>query len=180
MSRLRNGDHAAFERFVDEYKETVFMCCRRLGLREDEVEDAASETFMAAYKALRGYRGQSELSTWLWRIAYRKGIDYLRKNRRETHLQREADAEVAWPGDDGPSAAVEDRERDEAVWEAVQRLPRLWSVAVILHYREGKSLAEIANIMDNKENTVKTYLFRGRERLREVLSGALGEQADAG
>jgi len=80
---LHSGDHEAFSWFVDKYKETVFLCCRRLGLREDEVEDVASETFMAAYKGLGRYSGRSELSTWLWSIAYRKGIDCLRRNRRE-------------------------------------------------------------------------------------------------
>lgn len=49
---LCRGDHGAFARLIDKYKETVFLCCRRLGLSEDEVEDVASETFMAAYKAL--------------------------------------------------------------------------------------------------------------------------------
>lgn len=60
---LRSGDHRAFAEFIDKYKETVFLCCRRLGLREDEVEDVASETFLAAFKAIGRYSGQAELST---------------------------------------------------------------------------------------------------------------------
>lgn len=50
---LRSGDHQAFAEFIDKYKETVFLCCRRLGLREGEAEDVASETFLAAYKGDR-------------------------------------------------------------------------------------------------------------------------------
>ena len=72
---LRSGDHGAFARFTDKYKETVFLCCRRLGLRDDEAEDVASETFMAAYTGLQRYREQAELSTWLWSIAYRRATD---------------------------------------------------------------------------------------------------------
>ena len=56
LTLLRSRDHQAFGEFIDKYKETVFLCCRRLGLREDEVEDVASETFMAAYKAFSPYR----------------------------------------------------------------------------------------------------------------------------
>ena len=182
-NRLRllcSGDHEAFCWFVDKYKETVFLCCRRLGLREDEVEDVASETFMAAYKGLSRYSGRSELSTWLWSIAYRKGIDCLRRNRRERQLEDEQENEIAADREDGPTVVMEGKETERGVWEAVERLPRLWKVAVILHYREEKGIADIAKIMDTRENTVKTYLFRGRQKLREMLSEALGEDCNAG
>lgn len=180
MDLLRIGDHQAFAEFIDKYKETVFLCCRRLGLREDEVEDVASETFIAAYKGLSRYRGRSELGTWLWSIAYRRGIDHLRKNRRERQLDTEADDEAGGGREAGPATAVQGKEREKMVWEAVESLPRLWSLAVILHYREGKSLADIARIMDNKENTIKTYLFRGREKLRKILAQPFGEDTDVG
>lgn len=179
MNLLRSGDHQAFGEFIDKYKETVFLCCRRLGLKADEVEDVASETFMAAYKALGRYRAASELSTWIWGIAYRKGVDHLRKNQRQRRLILEA-ADAALEDGTGPATAVQGREREKVVWGAVGRLPRLWALAVILHYREGKTLADIAKIMDNKENTIKTYLFRGREKLRKMLAGPFGEDFDAG
>ena len=182
-NRLRllcSGDHEAFNWFVDKYKETVFLCCRRLGLREDEVEDVASETFMAAYKGLGRYSGRSELSTWLWSIAYRKGIDCLRRNRRERQLEDEQENEIAAGREDAPTAVTEGKETEQRVWEAVEKLPRLWKVAVILHYREEKAITDVARIMDTGENTVKTYLFRGRQKLREMLSDALGEDCNAG
>jgi len=172
---LRSGDHAAFAEFIDKYKETVFLCCRRLGLREDEAEDVASETFLAAYNGLSRYSGRAELSTWLWSITYRQGINYLRKNRRQWQLEPELDERIADSKQRGPAAAVESREIGEIVWEAVERLPRLWAVAVILHYREEKGISDIAKIMQIKENTVKTYLFRGRERLKEMLDAAFEE-----
>ena len=179
LNLLRIGDHQAFAEFIDKYKETVFLCCRRLGLREDEVEDVASETFMAAYKALSRYRGRAELGTWLWSIAYRRGIDHLRKNRRAPRLHTEAGDQPLADTEPGPATAVMGKEREKIVWQAVERLPRLWALAVILHYREGKNLADIAKIMDNRENTIKTYLFRGREKLREILAGPFGEDTDA-
>ena len=175
---LRKGDHDAFGEFIDKYKETVFLCSRRLGLRDDEVEDVAGETFMAAFAGFKRYRGGSGLSTWVWSIAYRKGIDYLRKKQRKRQLEADASAEGACRKEGGPLSAVQGAECGEIVWKAVERLPRLWSLAVILRYREEKSVADIARIMDNNENTVKTYLFRGRERLREMLAGSLGESID--
>ena len=180
LELLRLGDHRAFGEFVDKYKETVFLCCRRLGLRADEVEDAASETFMAAYKALSRYGGRAELSTWVWSIAYRKGIDHLRQNQRKRQLEAEAGDGMVGGREAGPATAVQGRERDQRVWKAVERLPRLWSLAVILRYREEKSVVDIAQIMDSKENTIKTYLFRGREKLKEMLAEPFGEDTDGG
>jgi RNA polymerase sigma-70 factor (ECF subfamily) len=172
---LRSGDNQAFAKFIDKYKETVFLCCRRLGLREDEAEDVASETFMAAYNGLSRYGGRSELSTWLWSIAYRQAISYLRKNRRHWQLEAELDERIADNKQRGPAAAVQSREIEKIVWEVVERLPKLWTMAVILHYREEKGISDIAKIMQIKENTVKTYLFRGRERLKEMLDAAFEE-----
>jgi len=107
---LRRGDHQAFAEFIDKYKETVFLCCRTLGLREDEVEDVASETFLAAYGAIGRYSGRAKLSTWLWAIAYRKGVSYLRKNRRELHLEAELDAQIDDRRELRPTAAVQSKE----------------------------------------------------------------------
>jgi len=177
---LRSGDHEAFAEFIEKYKETVFLCCRRLGLREDEAEDVASETFLAAFKAIGRYSGRAELSTWLWTIAYRQGINYLRKNRKQWQLEAEPDEQISDSREQGPAVAMQGRETGEIVWESVERLPRLWAMAVILHYREEKSIAGIAKIMQIKENTVKTYLFRGRDKLKQVLAASFEEDIDNG
>jgi len=178
LGRLLAGEHEAFAEFVDMYKEMVFLCCRTLGLREDEIEDVASETFMAAYKGIRRYRGQAELGTWLWRIAYRQGVNYLRKNRRENQLFAEQDEQLANSRNVQALAGLESKEEAELVWEAVERLPRLWAMATVLFYREEKNIKEIAKIMRVGQNTVKTYLFRGRKRLKELLAGIVGEDID--
>ncbi len=177
---LRSGDHEAFAEFIDKYKETVFLCCRRLGLREDEAEDVASETFLAAYKAIGQYGGRAELSTWLWTIAYRQGINYLRKNRKQGQLEAELDEQVVGSKEPEPATSIQGRETEKIVWEAVEQLPRLWAMAVILYYREEKSIVDIAKIMQIKENTVKTYLFRGRDKLKQVLASAFEEDIDGG
>jgi len=180
LQLLRSGDHRAFAEFIDKYKGMVFLCCRTLGLREDEAEDVASETFLAAYNGLRRYRGQAKLSTWLWRIAYRQGVNYLRKNRRKWQLFAEQDEQLASSQEQGPAAAIQSKEEEEIVWDAVKQLPKLWAVAIVLSYREEKSISEIAKIMKKRKNTVKTYLFRGRKRLKELLADILGEDTDVG
>ena len=80
----------------------------------------------------------------------------------------------------GPAATMQGQETEKIVWQAVERLPRFWSMAIILYYREEKSIIEIAKIMQTKENTVKTYLFRARQRLKKALAPAFGEDVDVG
>ncbi len=67
------------------------------------------------------------------------------------------------------AARLEDAEQYSAIWDAVNALPRQWAMAIILFYREDKSVEEIAKIMQKRYNTVKTYLFRGRKKLKGVL-----------
>jgi RNA polymerase sigma factor (sigma-70 family) len=180
LDRLLGGDQAVFVQFVDRYKNTVFLCCRTLGLKEDEAEDVASETFLAAYKGLSRYKGQAQLHTWLWAIAYRQAVSYLRKNRRIQQLSDEQQGQAGRSKGQTPPAAAQSSEYEKIVWDAVGKLPRLWAVAVILHYREEKMISEIAKIMQTGENTVKTYLFRARGRLKEILDPVFGEDFDVG
>lgn len=175
VERLLARQEEAFADFVQRYKSEVFMCCRMMGLSEQEAEDAASDTFLAAYKGLRQYRGEADLGTWLWRIAYRQAVNYLRKNRRYRELVYEADELACKAVNCQPGAAAQQKEQSELVWQAVRRLPRLWAVAIVLYYRQERPVREIAKIMRIRQNTVKTYLFRARQMLKEILSGVFGE-----
>ena len=177
---LVSGDHGAFREFVEQYQQVVFLCCRTLGLREHEAEDVASETFLTVYEKLGTYNGKSKLSTWLWSIAYYKGVNYLRKNRRHKELLNGIDEQLADRKIAQVAAALESKEQADVVWQAVGKLPRMWALAIVLFYRQEKSIIEISKIMKKRQNTVKTYLFRGRKRLKELLSNVLGEDIDVG
>jgi RNA polymerase sigma-70 factor (ECF subfamily) len=175
---LVSGDHTAFREFVEQYPQTVFLCCRTLGLSETEAQDVASETFLTAYEKIGTFSGKSKLSTWLWKVAYYKGINYLRKNRRRKELLSGLSGQLAEARIEQVSAALESKEQADAVWRAVGRLPKLWALAIVLFYRQEKTIKEIAKIMNKRQNTVKTYLFKGRKRLKERLSKVIAEDAD--
>ena len=172
---LCNGDNAAFAQFVDEYQPVVFLCCKTLGLNETEADDVTSETFLTVYQKLSKFRGQSKLSTWLWKIAYHKGIDYIRKNKRHMGRFDEIDEQLANKSIAHVAAHLENKERSQIVWDTVRTLPGDWSVAILLYYRQNKSIKEIGKIMGKRENTVKTYLHRGRNKLKDLLPGLLGD-----
>ena len=176
VCRLREGDEESFVEFVRRFEKSVFLCCKGMGLDGWEAEEAASEVFVAAYEGIGKFGCRSSLSTWLWKIAYHKCADRLRGKKR-AEIVRERAAEKAGGAVGGDvSTIVEGKERAEIVWEKVRGLPTEWGVAIILFYREGKSISETAAIMGAKEGTVKTYLYRGKERLRNVLERIWREQ----
>ena len=151
LQLLCRGDSKAFEEFVNEYQQLVFLCCRTLGLNAEEAEDVASETYLAAYQKLRWFRGTSKLSTWLWKIAYYKAIDYIRKNKSNNELISELDKKLADKNFAEVVTEIENKEQSEAIWLTVRRLPSLWSMAVVLFYRENKSIEEISKIMKKRK-----------------------------
>ncbi len=166
VASLKRGDSGTFTRFVRDYQDMVFACCRAVGLRGEDIEDASSETFLAAYKSIKNYNGKSKLSSWLWKIAYYKALDYRKKEQNKTTpaMMETLAAPAATPE---MNLSVE--EQNAVVWQAVQRLSQPQAAAIVLYYREGKSIEDIARILETPGNTVKTYLHRGRKELYSRL-----------
>ena len=140
LDRLQTGDMGAFAEFVEKYKGEVFMCCRCMGLDFNDSEDVASEVFLGVYKNIKSYSGQSKLGTWVWGITYRKVVSFLRKKKRYRLLSREVENGAIYNDYVGNCNGFENKEQAEIVWRAVMRLPKLWSVAVVLFYREEKTI----------------------------------------
>jgi len=156
-----------FTRFVRTYQNMVFACCRAVGLREEDIEDAAGETFLAAYKSIKNFSGKSKLSSWLWKIAYYKALDY-RKKEYKTKPSMAVIETLAAPAET-PEMNLSAEEQNAAVWQAVQRLSQPQAAVIVLYYREGKSIEDIARILETPGNTIKTYLHRGRKELYSRL-----------
>jgi RNA polymerase sigma-70 factor (ECF subfamily) len=169
IHRLRSGDSSAFGDFIARYQQQVFMCCRLLGLDANEMEDVASETFLAAYQAIGRYTGGAKLSTWLWKITYNKAISFIRQKIKNQNLQQKIQSHYK----DAQTIAPYGDDNAEIVWDAVKKLPQDQAMAIVLFYRQEKSIKEIADIMTKSQNTVKTNLFRGREKLKEMLGNKI-------
>lgn len=166
IALLRQGDAPTFARFVREYQDMVFACCRAVGLSDNDIEDAAAETFLAAWQSIGKFNHKCKLSSWLWSIAYHKAIDCSRKNRPA--VSAVSDLTIA-PAPQSTQRTPDGLERSDRVWQAVQRLSTPQAAVIVLHYREQKSIDDIAAILRMPQNTIKTHLHRGRKELYDRL-----------
>jgi RNA polymerase sigma-70 factor (ECF subfamily) len=153
------------EALIRRFERPVRVLGQRL-LGPDLAEDVAQETFFRMYQGLKGFRGESRFSTWLFGIAYRTALGMRRRSRRpaEQGVALEDVAEPATSGDDAESQAL----RSLVEW-ALQRVKPNHRDALVLYYLKELSLAEVADVMGIPEASAKVYLFRGRQELYRLL-----------
>jgi RNA polymerase sigma-70 factor (ECF subfamily) len=167
-----------FQLIYREYYPKIVGYLRRL-VGEAEAEDVAQETFVKANKALDGFRGDSSLSTWLYRIATNAAMDHLRKpaSRRAPPIPGGLPDDDSSVGDaiaPGDSAPVLDtllirKDMNECIRGIVDSLPENYRTVLVLSDLEGMTNAEIAEVVGISLDTVKIRLHRARTRLREEL-----------
>ena len=174
LAALKRQDHDAFSQLVAAHQKIVLGLGQSMGLRGADLDDAAAEAFAAIYRALPKFEGRSALSTWVYQIACR--TFWRMRQRRDANTagplhDEHVDVHLASPHQQAAAA-----EQEEMLWSAVAALEPRQAMAVELHYRRGFPLDEIAVIMECPEGTIKTLLFRARERLRQRLARKLGPE----
>ncbi len=161
VARAQKGDRWAFEQLVERHQHRLYTLAARLLGSPNEAADAVQEAFIRAWLGLPSFRRGARFSTWLHRICVNTVHDQRAKARR-TEASPEIDAV-----DPQDAFAREELSRD--LQEALNELEEDYRTAVVLYDVLGCSYAEIAELMDVAEGTVKSRIFRGRRRLAELL-----------
>jgi RNA polymerase sigma-70 factor, ECF subfamily len=164
IARVADGDRKAFEELYHLYHRRMARFLTRLTRRYDLAEEVINDTFWVVWRKARTFRGDSQPSTWILGIAYRKARNAFRASARLAEKNLEAQ-EVPLTTE-APAGAEELRD-----WlvRALEELPVEQRMAVELCYELGYSCEEIAAIMDCPVNTVKTRLFHARAKLQKLL-----------
>jgi RNA polymerase sigma-70 factor (ECF subfamily) len=172
IERFRRGDREAFDKIVARYRLDVYRIARRMTGTHEDADDVAQETFLRAYGALAGFRGESALKTWLCRIALNLSINLGRSSTASRLEERDLErlpenAESAQPG--GDDLLIEGERRLE-VRSAVDRLaPRQRQVVILRIYEEMK-FGEIASLLQCPLGTVKANFFHAMNNLKRHLA----------
>lgn len=183
VDRARTGDAGAFETLVRRYQGWVFtLALRMLGDRA-EAEDMAQEIFLKAYRGLRGFKGASRFSTWLYAIASHHCLNQLEARRRQPHHHGRGGARPDAAGDDPPACVdllADERPRADALLERadqariiqaeVAHLTEDHRIILVLRDIQGLSYEEIAKILGVELGTVRSRLHRARMEIKARLA----------
>ncbi|HEV8589921.1 MAG TPA: RNA polymerase sigma factor [Pyrinomonadaceae bacterium] len=174
VERALSGDPEAFGEIVRRWERRIFALSFGMLGREDDARDATQETFLAAFRNLRGFRGEAKVSSWLHRIAVNQCITRQRraKVRSETALEDEAEknaAVFALPADVSPARAAEYQEVSVAVRKAVCALPPDLRQVVVMKEFEELTFQEISDVLGVPLSTVKSRLYTALRQLQMRL-----------
>lgn len=185
VERLKRGDAAAFETLVNERSGEIYGLLYRLTESSEEARDLTQETFLRAFQSIGHFRGESDLRTWIYRIAINQARNrwrWWRRRRRDVTVSIDAPQPDGTPSlvgtlksDNGrnPETDALAHERERALRKALGSLKHVYREAVVLRDIEGFAYEEIAVALDISVGTVKSRLARGRQELRRKLEGSL-------
>ncbi|KEF31074.1 RNA polymerase sigma factor RpoE [Marinobacter nitratireducens] len=179
VRKVRNGDRAAFDLLVVKYQSRVASIISRYVYDSQEVMDLTQETFVKAFRAIDRFRGDSAFYTWLYRIAVNTAKNYLESRGRRP--QGSADVSEAENFDDGsrlrdvasPERMLQREELQQALAEAISRLPEDLRSAFLLREYDGLSYEDIAGILECPIGTVRSRIFRARDAVDRHLGPLL-------
>ncbi len=172
---LKSGDQHAFAQLVDRYQQPVYNTIVSITQHAQDAEDLAQEVFLQVYRSMGGFRGEAKISTWIYRIAVTKSLEWERKKKAKKAigyfknligLDHQADqlAEFHHPG-----VALAHKENASMLFKAMQSLPENQRIAFVLIKAEGLSYQEAGLIMGKSVKSMEGLIQRAKENLQQTL-----------
>jgi RNA polymerase sigma-70 factor (ECF subfamily) len=179
--RARSGEEAAYRELIRRYERPVFALLFRMVRDRELAEDLAQETFVKALNAIDSYRPEFKFSSWIFKIGNNAAIDHLRRRELDTlsldgspHAETpeamQATALQIGARQESPLDIVEAKELGGTIEEAIAALRPEYRSCILLRHVEGRPYEEIAEILNLPLGTVKTYIHRARNELRQSLA----------
>jgi RNA polymerase sigma-70 factor, ECF subfamily len=177
----RAGREAAYRELIRRYERPIFALLFRMVRDRELAEDLSQETFVKALNAIESYRPEFKFSSWIFKIANNAAIDHLRRRELDTlsldgspHAETpeamQATALQIGARQESPLDTVEAKELGGAIELAIGRLRPEYRSCILLRHVEGRAYEEIAEMLDLPLGTVKTYIHRARNELRQALA----------
>jgi RNA polymerase sigma-70 factor (ECF subfamily) len=175
IERCKGGDEAAWKELVEATYRDVYSLCLRILRDPDDAVEATQDAYLKAWRGLKGFRGDAQFSTWLYRVASNAAISKLRsrKRRRDREVGEEALEVLESPsGTEERASVLMDMQRLE---QALRVLPEHYRAAIVLRDVYGMSTEEVAERLGISETAAKVRVHRGRKKLKVMLYDA-GEE----
>ncbi len=177
VSQVLSGDRQAFRLLIKQNERLVGHMIARLIDRHEDREELCQDVFLKVYEKLGEFTFQSKLSTWIATIAYRHGINHLRKRKIVISDLPEDESKIErFIAIDDASETLANQQLDDMVLQLIDKLPPQYKAILTLYHVQEMSYPEIVEITGLPEGTVKNYLFRARKVLKEKVKQYLGKE----
>ncbi len=177
VQQINDGDERAFRLLVERHQQLVLHTCLGFVADRDDAEDLAQEVFVELFHALRRFRGDSKLSTWIYRIAVNRSLNFVRDNKgrkffRSLGVRFGEDSKVdvadeSWRS--RPDQEVENKQRRANLYSAINSLPERQRVAFTLSKLDDLSYQDIAEVMGLSLSSVESLIHRAKLNLQKKL-----------
>jgi RNA polymerase sigma factor (sigma-70 family) len=177
VARVVSGDKQAFRLLIKQHERLVAHMVSRLVDRNEDREELCQDVFLKVHEKIAEFNFQSKLSTWIATIAYRMGINHLRKKKIVlSDIPEEERFTAHFISDNDPQENMEDNEIEAMTLRLIDQLPPHYKTILTLYHVDQMNYGEIGAITGMPEGTVKNYLFRARTLLKEKVKKYLGKE----
>jgi RNA polymerase sigma factor (sigma-70 family) len=175
IEQLKKGDEAAFKAIVEQWKDMVYNTILGIVQNETEAEDLAQDVFIKVFEKISSFKGDSKLSTWLYRIATTTALDHLRSKKRKKRfgflqaLTGGSEDKEQLPDFHHPGVSLDNKERAAMLFKAIDTLPENQKTAYTLHKLEGLSYRDVSEVLNTSVSAVESLMSRANQNLRKHL-----------
>lgn len=179
LKDLKEQKQSAYSKLLDEYQGKVFNTCLSFVPNTEDAEDIAQEVFVEIYNSIKKFKGNSKLSTWIYRISVNKSLEFIRKKstkKRFGFMQSITGGDI--PIDktayftefNHPGIQLENKEKQELLFNAINKLPEAQKVVFTLHKVDGMSYKEVSEVTEKSVSSIESLLFRAKKNLQKILT----------
>lgn len=178
IEALREGTNQAYGRLLEEYQQKVFSTCISFVPNQEDAEDVAQEVFVEVFNSIAKFKGDSKLSTWIYRISVNKSLEFIRKKntkKRFGFMQSllgndiPIDRSSYFTEFNHPGIQLENKEKSEILFAAIDKLPEAQRIVYTLNKIDDLSYQEISEITLKSIASIESLLFRAKKNLKELL-----------
>ncbi len=178
IKKLQQGNEQAFKQLVETYQKLVVNTCFGMVHTTEDAEDIAQEVFIEVFRSIQNFRADSKISTWLYRIAINRSLNFIRDNKRKKWFHSIEDvlkgkthqlSEIHHGNNETPISEMENSQRAKILHEAIDSLPENQKIAFTLNKYEDLSYKEISEVMNLSVSSVESLIHRAKIKLQKKL-----------
>lgn len=182
---LKSGSGSAFKELVETRQNLVYNTCLGFLQNQQDAEDITQDVFIKVFESIQQFKGESALSTWIYRVTVTTSLEFLRRKKRKKRagfltpifgIGNEQQVEI--PDFHHPGIQLDNREKAAILFKAIRQLPENQQIAFILNKVEGLSYQEVTQVMEMSLSAVESLLHRAKTNLKEILKNFYNLEED--